>query len=63
MNDVATDGEFPSQDAKDAARYRWLRERMDVRDVEFISLVEEDGDFGTSESVDSAIDAAMTKGR
>lgn len=44
---------------RDTARHRWLRARMDVRDVHRLSHIADDGDFATSQEVDDAIDAAM----
>jgi hypothetical protein len=56
----------PARDAKDAARYRWLRERVEVkREGGFWWLAEMEGGFPCTEdftgNLDTEIDAAMAQ--
>lgn len=49
------------EDAEDAARYRWLRDRIDPREVrEFFSLRGHNVDPAVSLATDAAIDRAMS---
>jgi multidrug resistance efflux pump len=44
---------------KDAERYRWLRERIDTKDISIFVQRDIDGDESISDDAEAAIDAAM----
>ena len=52
-----------AKDAQDAARYRWLRDRLAIEDIEhlvseFFGTPDEDESLKTDSAVDSAMSAA-----
>ena len=51
----------PDDVVRDAERYRWLRERMDTKDVSIFRMRTDFGVEEWNENVDAAIDAAMKK--
>jgi hypothetical protein len=56
----------PTDEAKDAARYRWLRDHLVVADEpdDVVALLESiDADPDTPERFDAAVDIAMSHSR
>lgn len=56
-------GQAAAKDAQDAARYRWLRDRLAIEDIEhlvseFFGTPDEDESLKTDSAVDSAMSAA-----